>query len=292
MEIIEVNGVVLSKEQEWILTPSNNRMQGVVLLCPVQNISEVWYAWEKMIKALDPGPEKVIFCENNSTDNTLELIWNWDYPHEVIRIYTREDANKDNPYTVISHVRDLLLTRARQLNAKFAIFLDYDVFFQRKDALKTLVENNKDVVGGCYRRRAPPYPYHWICGNFLIKPLFKYPMSKSLKKQLREMKRRGEIACQLSNCPEALLPALGVGMGCVCIRSNVLNDKNVYFYPPIGTKSEDYSFCERVLKNGYEIYLDGRVKLAHAYPTENKKRPWTPKKSLEEVLKDGRDSCY
>jgi hypothetical protein len=282
IETITIDGVLLAKQQAWILHPSNNVAKNVVLLVPVRDSEEVWSAWEKMIKALDPRPEKVIFCENNSTDRTLELIWNWDYPHEVIRIWTREDATKDNKYEVIAQVRDLLLTRARQLNPEYAIFLDYDVFPVRRDMIARLVSHKKDAVGGCYRRSVYPN-YMWICGAFLIDPLLKKQIPKKLKVDLKKRKKNGEFAVQLSDCSPELHPAVGAGMGCFCISRNIIQNRDIFFYPTIGTKSEDYSFCDRILNAGYEIYLDGAVKLLHAYPTAGKTRPW-----LVRVQEDGK----
>jgi hypothetical protein len=274
VEAVIIDNVLLLKHQEWILKPSKNVAEGVILLVPVRNVEEVWFAWEKMVKALDPRPEKVVFCENNSTDRTLELVWDWDYPHEVIRIWTRDDAaTPERKYEVIARVRDLLLDRARQLNPDYAIFLDYDVFPVNKDLIGRLTSHGKDAVGGVYRRST--YPNHmWICGAFLIDPLLKKQIPKKLKVDLRERRRRGEKAVQLSDCTPELHPALGAGMGCFCISRRIIQNRNIYFHPTIGTKSEDYTFCDRILKEGFEIYLDGGVKLLHAYPTAGKERPW------------------
>jgi len=274
VDAIIVDNVLLLKEQEWILQPSEEVAKGVVLLVPVRDVEEVWFAWEKMVKALDPRPEKVIFCENNSRDRTLELVWNWDYPHEVIRIWTRDDAAPpERKYEVIAQVRDILLDRARKLDPDYAIFMDCDVFPVRRDLIARLTSHGKDAVGGVYRRSVYP-DQMWICGAFLIEPLLKKRIPKKLKIDLRERRRRGEVAVQLSDCTPELHPAMGAGMGCFCISRRVIQNRNIYFHPTIGSKSEDYSFCERILREGFEIYLDGGAKLLHAYPTPSKQRPW------------------
>jgi hypothetical protein len=274
VETTVIDNVLLLRQQEWMLRPSENVAEGVILLTPVRNVEELWFAWEKMVKALDPRPEKVIFCENNSTDRTLELVWNWDYPHEVIRIWTRDDAaTPERKYEVIAQVRDLLLDRARQLDPDYAIFLDYDVFPVSRDLIARLTSHGKDAVGGVYRRCAYPNQM-WICGAFLIEPLLEKRIPKRLRADLRRRSKRGEVAVQLSNCTPELHPALGAGMGCFRISQRIIRNRNVYFHPTIEGMSEDYSFCDRILREGFEIYLDGGARLLHAYPTPSKERPW------------------
>src|SRR5208337_3014652 len=94
--LVEVDGFRVSLPLIWIKedTPFQGSIaKGVVLLIPVYNTSfRCWNVLERALYRLDPLPEKVIFCENNSEDITLDLLKNFKLPHEIIRVWFRADA--------------------------------------------------------------------------------------------------------------------------------------------------------------------------------------------------------
>lgn len=65
----------------------------VVLLVPCRNDSENFDAWSEHINKLDPKPDKTIFCENNSNDDTVTKIVNFQLPTRTNQI--REHRNQN-----------------------------------------------------------------------------------------------------------------------------------------------------------------------------------------------------
>jgi hypothetical protein len=263
--------------------------KGVILLVPVFNTSlRCWKVWEKAIYRLDPLPEKVVFCENNSSDNTLELISNFQLPHEIIRVWFKPDAAKEDEYGPIAQVRQLLLTRARTYGAKIAIFLDDDCIPERRDFIQMFLDDNLDICGGSYTRDFPN-------GNMVSSlwdismPKMKFPKTASYKKDIENCKKAGyhilgysyEI---LEKDGRTKFECTALSAGALALGQKVLQDKQLDFYPlhpELGDKgevSEDFGFCLFAGTLGYTIYLDFAIKFAHlggfSIANEPKHRPW------------------
>jgi len=233
-----------------------------ILLVATYNSADIFDLWSKAIYKLKPPPDKVIFCENNSSDDTLKKLAQFKLPHEIIRIWVREDAAKDNPYGIIAEVRQLLLTRARQLNPDYAIFLDDDIIVKTPTMIPLLTGWNKmlenaHVIGGTYLRRFPRGVYlasKWKWQKGLYR-LWKYPPN-------------GNITISEPWVTSA---------GCLCLSRKIIQDRRVNFSPRIrDTCAEDFGYCLWARKYGYKIYLDHLVKLKHIKEDRENggDRPW------------------
>lgn len=290
--LIEIEGFKCSFNMIWVRDDSpflGEPAKGVVLLVPVFNTSaRCWKVWERAIYRLDPLPEKVIFCENNSTDNTLELINNFQLPHEVIRVWFKPDASRGNEYGPIAHVRQLLLTRARTYGAKTAIFLDDDCIPERRDFIKMFLKDNFDICGGSYTR---DFPNGTLVASLwsIDLPEDNFPKTKSHKKEVEECKK---LEYRVLGYPYEILEKDGrtkfrctvTSAGAMALGQKVLQDKRLDFYPlhpELGDKgevSEDFGFCLFAGTLGYKVYLDFAIKFAHlgviSIANEPKHRPW------------------
>jgi hypothetical protein len=290
--LVDIDDFKISFDMLWIKddTPFlGETAKGVVLLVPVFNTSKrCWKVWEKAIYRLDPLPEKVIFCENNSTDDTLELINGFQLPHEVIRVWFKPDAAKGNEYEPIAHVRQLLLTRARTYGAKMAIFLDDDCIPEHKDFIQMFLNDNLDICGGSYTRDFPN-------GNMMASlwdigmPIAKFPKTSSHKKDIENCTKAGY---HILGYPYEILEKDGrkrfecsvTSAGALALGPKVLQDKRLDFYPlhpelsDSKEISEDFGFCLLAGTLGYKIYLDFTIKFAHlgglSNNNEPKHRPW------------------
>jgi len=228
-----------------------NKKPYVILLVPVFNVSKRFKEWAECIYNLKPKPNKVIFAENNSKDNTLELIKDFKLPHEIIRVWFKDDAQQVlGPYANIANIRQLLLTKARSIDPDYAIFVDDDVFIMSTDAIKTIISYKKDIVGGAYLRWYPE-------GTFLAS---KWRLHND-QIQLRDW---------------VDLPIQEVEMtsgGFLCLSRRIIQDENMDFYPiKDNESSEDYGYCVLAKKYNYKTYLNGTIKLEHA--DRHKHRPW------------------
>jgi hypothetical protein len=302
LPLIEIDDFKLSFSLLWVRddTPFLGKVaKGVVLLVPIYNTSKrCWKVWEKAIYRLDPLPEKVIFCENNSTDNTLELITNFQLPHEVIRVWFRSDATKGplREYEGIANVRQLLLTRARIYGASAAIFLDDDCIPQDKDFIQRFLndiyyDKNLDIVGGSYTRDFPEgttVASKWAV-DFPIKemPSGNNPLTViGLKKTIEGAKKNNlpMLAFYYENFLEERIYKCSVTSGgALALSQKILQDMRMNFVPlrhdltPTHEVSEDFGFCLLGGSLGYTIYLDFTIKFAHLGAMSNdsmKNRPW------------------
>lgn len=219
----------------------------VILLVPTYNASNRFKEWSEQIYALNPQPDKVIFVENNSVDNTLELARNFRQAHEVIRFWL-VDAPHDVFYS-IAHARQLLLTRARRINPDYAIFLDDDIYPVSKNMIERLTNWNKDLVGGSYIRRYPEGLWLasiWARTDGSIEP-------------------RNVVTAQIQEVTVT-------SGGCLCLSNKIIQDKRINFFPLREGFSEDFGYCKQARELGYTIWLDGTVRLGHGLYRRN--RPW------------------
>jgi glycosyltransferase involved in cell wall biosynthesis len=284
---IRIDGIDFSLQHLWMrdrVPMSGKVAKGVIFLVPIFNVSDHWNAWTRMVKALDPMPEKVIFCENNSTDNTLELISNWDFPHEVIRIWVKPNANRDvgNMYGVIAHVRELLLTRARCFDAEYAIFIDDDIYPERMDFIDILRSKKVDICGGAYMRpleEGPSFETTWVLDSrwSVFQPIEEMPIvaptREEAEKKLKEYK--GAYISFVNIEKDRLYRVAATGGGLIGLSKKVIRDRTVFFYPMHGSESEDFGFCLCAEVSGYKIYLASDVKCSHVL-SSSKPRMWKP----------------
>ena len=274
-----VENVHLTEKHRWIEEnrPFSGKIaKGIVFLVAVYNIENRWKAWEKMIKALDPRPEKVIFCENNSDDNTLELVSKWDYPHEIIRFYTRSDAASNRNYDIIAMARQFLLQRARQLNPKYAIFIDDDIFPEDPNFIEKLIRWKKSLVGGTFLRQFTEGIF--IGSKWSVKDFKDMPQVQGLGKKVKKIKKKYPNVC-FSNCERKLYKVTMTSTGLLSIGNEILQDKRINFYPIDeqllkNEYSEDFGFCILAKRFGYETFLDGDTRCAHIFATNEKQRAW------------------
>jgi len=230
-------------------------------------IEDIFQEWMKRVYALQPTPDKVIFCENNSEDKTLDLIYTFGNKSgistDIIRFWTVEPKSLpwERCYDIIAHARQLLLTRARRLDPDFAIFIDSDILIDSTDLIEGLTTAPNCLVGGAYLREFPE--------GRMIATLFKSPISKA-KNRLR------------NRLYYPLEEVLATSAGCLSIPRKILQDRRINFYPLIEGWAEDFGYCKQARDSGYRVYLDGTIQLTHRI--RGKWKSW----STDWAKKDGR----
>ena len=212
-----------------------------VLLIPTYDNARVLNSTLAYFDKLDPQPKYYIFLENNSSDDTLNLLYYWKSNHpntEIIRLWFKKDA-VTSPYEIIGLVRQMLLDRARKLGVDFAIFIDDDIFLAEKDFITKITRHGKDLVGGAYFRSYPQ-------GDFLSYLAF------------------GKVGYVLRSYQKFRLQEIAaISGGCMCIGKKLLMDKRINFSPILNNYSEDFGYCARAMSYGYKIYIDDSFKICH-----------------------------
>ena len=145
--------------------------------------------------------------------------------------------------------RNSLATRAMGNESDYVMWFDSDMVFAPdtlERLMKTLTENNYDIVTGLYFRRVPPY-------------------SPVLFDQLD---MDGEICywSEFKEIPDEPFEVGGCGFGCVLMKTDVFFDVQGRFgnmFAPIANNGEDIAFCWRARQCGYKVYCDPSVVCGH-----------------------------
>jgi len=238
----------------------------IILLVPTYNGSRNWELFSEWIYRLNPLPDKVIFLENNSSDGTLENLVNFKLPHEIIRIWMREDLGAylkevQWEYEAIAHIRQLLLTRAKKINPDYAIFIDDDTL-PPHDLITKCITANKDVLGGCYYRIFPE-------GLFLATKFYHInegdrKLNRYLLANLEYIKvaiPKNEYYQKQKYVQGDLVEVPMTSGGCLCLSRRAIIHPQLYFYPNPAKPfyefpaSEDFGYCMRARRMGIRTYL-------------------------------------
>ena len=145
--------------------------------------------------------------------------------------------------------RNSLATRSMSNEFDYVFWLDSDMVFAPdtlERMMKTLTENNYDMVTGLYFRRVPPY-------------------SPVLFDQLD---MDGEICywSEFKEIPDRPFEVGGCGFGCVLMKTDIFFDVQGRFgqmFAPIANNGEDIAFCWRARQCGYHIYCDPSILCGH-----------------------------
>ena len=153
--------------------------------------------------------------------------------------------------TLVYHSRNHLAERAIGSKAEYTFWLDSDMTFMPDTLvgmLKTMRDNNLDILTGMYIRRH-------------------HPWTPTLYRKTNITKMGIETEdYELEDMPDELFEVAACGFGCVLMRTDVLMNVLVKYGPqfsPIGIVGEDLSFCWRARKCGYKIYCDPSIALGH-----------------------------
>jgi GT2 family glycosyltransferase len=235
-----------------------DRKLSFVVCIPCYNSGSTLPILLKYVRLMNP--DLVVFIENNSTDDTLKIINEWDYPKKLIRLWFRKDAAKyfDTPYDNIAWVRQLALQYVRKLDPDYLLFLDSCCIPLDNLLFMKMAEKRFDITGGVYYRHFPE--------GLFIATIFEDP-TRGL----------GGPYVKSKKPPAIVSPVAGTSGGCLLLSRKVIQDKALNFYPvkfPLNPDvSEDFGYCLNARILGYNVVLDATVELIHI--ELNRPRPWT-----------------
>ena len=131
----------------------------------------------------------------------------------------------------------------------FVMWFDSDMVFPPETLerlMKTLEDNDYDMVTGLYFRRVPPYT----------------PVLFDLLEFAGDVCKWSEF----ETIPDKPFEVGGCGFGCLLMKTDVFFDLvNDYsnMFTPVGSNGEDVAFCIRAREKGYKIYCDPSVVCGH-----------------------------
>lgn len=143
----------------------------------------------------------------------------------------------------IASMRNRIVMAAREKNATHILFVDYDMSFDTKAVIK-LLEEDKDIIGAAYNRRADP------------------PVSTAIPEGK-------EDAGSPDDLPKGPFKAEALGTGLMLIKMSVFDILTspwfMWGYKPDGTMlyGEDTYFCQMAKKAGLEVYAYPGLNVKH-----------------------------
>lgn len=159
----------------------------------------------------------------------------------------------------IAQNRNKLADYALTKNCTHILYIDNDVVIP-KDALKNLLEHDREAVFGYYARRSKKGIYE---GQVSVYKTGESSYTKKfLDTELRDLRESGEYLVRIH----------GGGMGCALIKTSVLKNMDFPYFryieysgPRRNVLGEDLYFCNQLKDNGIPIYVDTRVGCGHIF---------------------------
>ena len=151
--------------------------------------------------------------------------------------------------SLINAARNDLATKAIQMEADYVFWLDSDMVFQPdtlERMMKTVRENDIDILTGLYFRRVAPY-------SPVLFDRLDIDGDECHWSEFKEI-------------PNGLFEVGGCGFGCVLMKTDVFFDvqtKHGNMFAPIGNNGEDVAFCWRARDCGFKIICDPSVICGH-----------------------------
>jgi len=237
----------------------------VVMLTPVYNGADVLPRFLKAVGKLKPKPIFHLFVTNNCIDDSNEIIdkylesqlgerMSWNYPKDFTK-------RMGTPYAGLAIARQRLFLEVRDMmtgrpTITHALFTDDDTIILDTDALEVAANWGEDLLGGSYMRYFPEGLF--LCAKWLDK----YHQVKFVK-----------------DIYAPLMKPHVTSAGFMLLSRKLLLDRRLNWFPIFDNMkgkhyppADDFGFCLGARAAGYEVYLDGMIRLEHLW--RPRERPW------------------
>lgn len=210
--------------------------------------------------------KKIIFCfPGNNFSREFLISWTETLNYFLIRGYSTNLSTHYDANIYYSRTKCLGVDVLRGINQKpfngnvdydYLFWIDSDIIFKPED-IEKLINHNKDIISGCYIMR----------DNYNYPIVEEFDNDYFLKNSSYKFINRQELAIK-----KDIFDVAYVGFGFLCIKKGVFEALSYPYFEPVKMElnnvikdyaSEDVSWCIRVKKLGYKIYVDPTVKVGH-----------------------------
>lgn len=145
--------------------------------------------------------------------------------------------------------RNKIIQEAQKAQATHILFVDNDMIFP-EDAILTLMNRNKDIIGANYNVRLDP-----------TSEVLSGPTTKMLVNGV-------PVSMMDQDFPTKIFKCYAVATGFMMVKMKVFNKLQVpYFDAWIDENNnhstEDVDFCRKAGEKGFEIFCDPTIKMGH-----------------------------
>ncbi|MBI2105598.1 hypothetical protein HYT56_02040 [Candidatus Woesearchaeota archaeon] len=259
-----------------------NKLARVLVGCPVSDYHS--YCTEEYLDALSSltyNNHNILLVDNSKEDTFFKHLKEKNI--NVVRIPFHE-----NPRTRIIDARNVLRKKVIEDKYDYFLSLEQDVI-PPKDIIEKALSHKKEILTGVY------------CGNIkvgnkirILPLVYKFPPASRIEEakslidnsNLKQLKEEANLSYldmvkayyTIEELEKESSPTKihSCGLGAVLISRKVLEKVSFRFSEKYGG-FDDVWFCEDVKEEGFEIYVDPKIKCRHLI----KNRPWDWKFLLE-----------
>tara|TARA_Y100000310_G_scaffold343630_1_gene452176 strand:- start:3356 stop:4060 length:705 start_codon:yes stop_codon:yes gene_type:complete len=203
--------------------------------------------FDKFLESIEnlEGEHDLIISENSETDSFYNLL-------KEKGLNVIKTKRKSNKFDTVLHARKDIVTEFLKKEYTHLFWVDSDIILP-KDALKKLIESNKDIVSGIY---LSPFKYPDL-------PVIIHPVAYKLT-------RKEELRLPIQ-CPEIkkgeIMEMHSVGFGCCLIKREPIEKIELRRIPNTPS-TEDILFCADARPKGYKTFLHTEVLCKHGMKTK------------------------
>lgn len=157
--------------------------------------------------------------------------------------------------SLIQRARQTIFKRFLESDCDFLFFVDDDILLFSPDTINQLVEMNKDIVGGLYICKKPPY-------NPVYMPFEKQYHDFTQEKHPR-LVRFVSTGCMLISKKAAHAMSISHKYPFDCYETTITKGSGENQIEETLYLSEDWAFCDRASKAGFDIWINPKPILGH-----------------------------
>ena len=249
-------------------------MKKILITAPVRQEIKIFkeYLWSLNRLEIPEGYEIHKYFYLHNSNNLKKFLKNNEYEN-----ITDDSILEYNDYThiwspenfkAVAMMRSMALKKAREENYDYIFSVDSDIIL-RKNSLKDLIKNNKDVIGKIW----------WTTFN-------KNEPTSFLPNCYNGRDTKGRLILNIEQLKQEGIFEIGTICGCILISKKIFENEYINYFPIknlSSSKWEDYAFSTRVhsIMPDIKFYIDTFQPVKHLYRLEDYEKWKIEKKQWE-----------
>ena len=237
-------------------------MKKILITAPVRQDIKIFkeYLWSIDRLNIPEGYEIHKYFYLHNSNNLKKFLKNNEYEiltdDSILEYSERTHIWKPENFKAVSTMRTMALEKARKDNYDYVFSVDSDIIL-RKNTLKELLQNNKDLIGKIW----------WTAYD-------KQQPNNILPNCYNGRDIQGRLLINFEEITQNGIYETGVVCGCTLISKRIFKNEYINYYPIKNLSSsnwEDYAFSVRVhtILPDIKFYIDTNNPVKHLYRIED-----------------------